>query len=561
MAACVFSYARFSSKKQANGDSLRRQGELRDLWCARNNLTLDESLAMTDEATSAYRGKHRQSADRTALGAFVDQVRRGRVPEGSFLVVESLDRLSREDAIPALGLLIELIQAGVRVVQLLPVEQIYDRQSEPMQLMVAIMELSRGNSESKVKSERVSAAWSRKKAAARTVGTPLTRNCPAWLAVTKDGKYRLRPARAKVVKQIFQWAAAGLGVVTIVKRLTAGKVPVLAAAAEWTPSYVRLILRSPSAFGQYQPMRRDGDGRVPDGEPVENYYPAAVTEAEFYAARAAMTLRGGRRRGGASTHVNLWTGLLHDATDGTPLYVVQKRRNGRAWTVITRPPARTHRGGSPVFPAGPFEQAVLGRLEEIDPKDILARKRGVDRVLALTGELAAVEARREDIIARITASGPSETYDEIVRRLDARRAEIAAELPEAKGAAARSPAASWGEFRSLLDALRHAADPAEARQRLRSALRGIVSGIHCVIARVGLWRVCACQVWFKEDGQRTYVVLHHPEHSTPQRRWAARTHCRSVKEALPAAGDLDLRRPAHAKRLAAFLQTVQLPPG
>ena len=41
------------------------------------------------------------------------------------------------------------------MVQMMPVEVIYDANSNPMQLMMAIMELSRGHSESAVKSERL----------------------------------------------------------------------------------------------------------------------------------------------------------------------------------------------------------------------------------------------------------------------------------------------------------------------------------------------------------------------------------------------------------------------
>jgi hypothetical protein len=56
-----------------------------------------------------------------------------------------LDRLSREDVVPSLHLILGLLTSGIRIVQLQPVEMIYDAKSKPMQLMMAIMELSRGN--------------------------------------------------------------------------------------------------------------------------------------------------------------------------------------------------------------------------------------------------------------------------------------------------------------------------------------------------------------------------------------------------------------------------------
>src|SRR5262245_7639979 len=176
----AYSYLRFSSPEQAKGDSLRRQEELRDAWLAKTGAVLDISLTLRDEGVSAFTGRHRENPDRHALAAFLELVRRGRIQRGSYLVVESLDRLSREHIRPALTLLLNLIDAGIRIVQLLPVEAVYDDKVEPMALMMAIMELSRGHSESRLKSERVGAAWHRKKAQDAAAGKqPITRRVPA----------------------------------------------------------------------------------------------------------------------------------------------------------------------------------------------------------------------------------------------------------------------------------------------------------------------------------------------------------------------------------------------
>src|SRR5262249_14605389 len=159
----------------AEGDSLRRQTEKAADWCRRHGARLDTATTLHDLGKSAFLGKHRKNPDRNALAAFLKLVEQGRVPRGSYLIVESLDRLTREDVRPALGLLLSLIDAGVRIVQLIPVEEVYDEDVEPMQLMMALMELSRGHSESRVKSERNSAAWVEKRERARHDGEVLTR--------------------------------------------------------------------------------------------------------------------------------------------------------------------------------------------------------------------------------------------------------------------------------------------------------------------------------------------------------------------------------------------------
>jgi len=92
----AFSYLRFSSPQQASGDSVRRQMDGAADWCRRNKIDLDKTLTLRDEGVSAYRGKHRENPDTNALAGFLQAVRVGRVHNGSYLIVESLDRLSRE---------------------------------------------------------------------------------------------------------------------------------------------------------------------------------------------------------------------------------------------------------------------------------------------------------------------------------------------------------------------------------------------------------------------------------------------------------------------------------
>jgi hypothetical protein len=55
----VFSYVRFSAKRQARGRSLLRQTELRDAWLARHpEATLDATLSLRDFGVSSFRGEN-----------------------------------------------------------------------------------------------------------------------------------------------------------------------------------------------------------------------------------------------------------------------------------------------------------------------------------------------------------------------------------------------------------------------------------------------------------------------------------------------------------------------
>src|SRR5262249_56285803 len=117
------------------------------------------------------------------------------VPLGSHPLIETRVRPSREHIQPALLLALNLLQAGVRIVQLKPSEIVFDDKSDTLPVMMMMVELSRGHSESAMKSERVGSAWREKKACAR-VGKPqpprkvdcvngrpyLTSALPAWTA-------------------------------------------------------------------------------------------------------------------------------------------------------------------------------------------------------------------------------------------------------------------------------------------------------------------------------------------------------------------------------------------
>src|SRR5262249_54137659 len=112
----AYSYLRFSSPQQATGDSMRRQTATREGWLADHpGVELDKSLQMTDAGRSAFK---RKNWDTYALARFVDCIKSGRVEPGSYLLVENLDRLSREDAGEATELFLSIVNKGVVIVQL-----------------------------------------------------------------------------------------------------------------------------------------------------------------------------------------------------------------------------------------------------------------------------------------------------------------------------------------------------------------------------------------------------------------------------------------------------------
>jgi len=93
-----YSYIRFSTPDQLEGDSQRRQLELSINYCEKNNLKLNESTTIKDLGVSALQGTHIKEG---FLGHFFEAVKTGTIERGSYLLIEDFDRLSRQDPLDA----------------------------------------------------------------------------------------------------------------------------------------------------------------------------------------------------------------------------------------------------------------------------------------------------------------------------------------------------------------------------------------------------------------------------------------------------------------------------
>lgn len=558
LAVIAYSYIRFSHPDQARGDSLRRQVALRDAWLARNNVILDTSLTLEDKGISGFTGEHRKNPDRHGLAAFLQAVERGRIPRGSYLIVESLDRLSREDILPALSLVLNLIQAGIRIVQLLPVEMVYDENANPMHLMMMIMELSRGHSESMMKSERVGGAWQDKKKRAAETGEPVTARTPSWLRLV-DGEWEVDERAADVVRRIYRLAIDGHGLGIITQKLNAEHVSVIGRGAYWARSYVAKILANRAVIGEYQPHKGRGRTRQHDGKPIPGYYPALISEKEWYAARAALGSRRNKPGRLAKGRINVFAGLLRDARDKGTLQLVNKGKKTSHKTLVSYRATQGIEGSQTTsFPFDVFERAVLSCLREIDPADILPRSdRGADKALSLTGRLAEVDAEIEKIKARLQKKY-SDALADVLDRQEGERKSLSDQLNEARQEAASPLGEAWGQCQSLLDVVETMPDAEEARVTLRAALRRIVENIWCLFVARKSRRLAVVQIHFAGGSRRRdYLILSQPALGGSAGTRPASWWVRSFAE-VPEVGSIDLRQPADVAKVEEFLQGLDL---
>ncbi len=587
-APLAYSYIRFSTPEQRQGDSLRRQTEAVTDWCLRNGARMDTTTTFRDRGRSAYTGDHR-TGDRGALAAFLRLVETGRVPRGSFLILENLDRLSREDEVPATHLLTGILLAGVRVVQLRPAEITFTDKSNAFDIMRAVLELSRGHGESAIKSERLSQLWEQKRRLAREADPAkrqlLTRQLPAWLE-ERGGELHLVPERAAAIRRIFRLAAAGHGHTRTARELSAAGVPAFGdresytdeegrarfrhkagvpfGSGRWTTAYVGRILNDRRAVGECRPGSK-GDKTEP---PIPHYFPPVVTEAEWLAARAAAGVRRTAPPTPRPKFSCLWSGLLHDAVGGGGYYSCSRtkvnRRRRYHTRILINNDACEGRAPWRTFPLQTFERAVLAMLLQMDPLELLPDDDEVPHeVLAIRGSLGAVKGKVAELADQLEY-GDIAALAAVLRRLEARERELTRRLERAIDKLVLPKASAWKQVKALAAALDAAEDQDDVRLRLRYALRQVIESVWLLVTHRCQDAFCAAQVFFQGSSHtRTLTILHRPprDNRRPSGDWGARQPGRwwaFSRRVRASNGRMDLRDRAEAALLAEALPDAAL---
>lgn len=310
----AYSYVRFSTPEQAGGDSLRRQTEASQKWAADHGYTLDDSLTIRDLGVSAYRGTN---INQGLLGDFLELVKSGKVANGSVLIVESLDRITRQNVRVALTIFLELLNNGVDVVTIMDGEW-YKSQGTGTQDTISIIKslliFATAHEESEKKSKRTAANWEQK----RKNGIKNAK-CPAWLKLDQQkNKYEIIPEKVAIVKRIFKMVKSGRGIDATAKILNQEGVPTFRGAKFWRGSYIRKLITQKQVLGEFQPMRHDGSKRYAIDPAIPDYFPRIIDDATWHLCNQGRTKIQGRI--GENT-TNLFTGVCKCGLCGSPMRV------------------------------------------------------------------------------------------------------------------------------------------------------------------------------------------------------------------------------------------------
>lgn len=491
----AYSYSRFSSRAQAEGDSLRRQLSAAYDYAEANGLELDMSLR--DLGVSAFTGDNRTKG---ALRSFLVRVENGEIERGSYLLIDSMDRLSRQMVTEATHQLLGIALAGITVVTLSDGRK-FDRNASMADVMMAVIEIERSHRESAEKGRKVAEAHAESKRLAREEGRVWHKSGPTWTVFNETTKkFDEIPHKAAIVRRIYDMVESGLGTTSIALKFNEEGVETPRGKnGAWHHSAVLEIAKSKATIGVYQPKLAKGGVRAtrrpPDGEPVENYYPVVIQPDQFYRVQAIIEARSPKRTRGNNSKdfANLLVGLCkcHVCGGTVGMHTASKdvrwKRNSVLQCVDARRGLCTHKHR---YRYKPLEDAILKYVVEFMPP---SERTGNDigpRIGQAEAERADLQARVDNLLDQMEEGDPN-----VAARLKSRSAQLAAkdaeiaDLREASKKRGVSSISVKGR-QEVIQRLLGKMDAVEGEElyRLRAtvsaALKGVIAWIEFVVEEV-----------------------------------------------------------------------------
>lgn len=288
LAPQVYSYSRFSDMEQKKGSSLARQEDYAKKAAEQHGLELNDELVFTDLGKSAFHAIHKKAG---AYGAFLKAIEKGLVAKGSYLIVESFDRLSREEAYKAQSDITRLIEADINIITAAD-GQLYNKQTlaqNPGLLFLMTGTMIRAHEESLTKQKRSVAAIEKKlgkffDGELVDVGGPT----PFWIQRSKGDRESLfsfsedhnRVEGARIITHSF---INGKSYGQIQDLLLEKEILSPKGDVKWGTTTISKVLENEALYGRKTvrlPALKDGTKDAQE-HTLDGYFPALISKDDF----------------------------------------------------------------------------------------------------------------------------------------------------------------------------------------------------------------------------------------------------------------------------------------
>jgi DNA invertase Pin-like site-specific DNA recombinase len=481
----AYSYKRWSSAKQTDGDSFLRQTELaRDI--SRQNSWNLVDLA-PDAGISAFKGKN--LSHKGILGQFIKRIDSGLINVPCVLIIERLDRFSRDEVDEVLPLFLKLLKSGVEVYSALENDHytIAKIKGDPMvNLLKLVMGFVGANQYSKAIGVRVRASRQRKREMAMA-GKQVWMNdcCPSYFDFDfKNEKYIIND-KAKIVKRIFQLYRQNPSFLSVAKQFNLAGVKTFGSAKVWAPETIRKIITSRYAIGEFRG--------------VKHYYPCIIDEKVFNEVQGLVALNA-QGKGKRAQQYNFLKGIL-TCTCGMKLLQSTNKVGKRYFG------CRGHDRGvctqTHMVQADIVEQGLFAMLLQSSPSDLLKQ---TDTLLAkevsrLQAELKSIEKNVETLLSvqdigldilRTKLQTFKKRQDTITKDLELKQSKLNAPKLLDASRSQLSQLIAGDDDKALDDALRDMVDKLKDdtfRKSIREPLTLIVQSVVCDLNKADFYAV------------------------------------------------------------------------
>jgi DNA invertase Pin-like site-specific DNA recombinase len=377
-----------------HGSGISRQLENTRSYCERKNLELKEDLR--DVGLSGYKG---HNVSRGQLGEFLDGIREGTIDRNVVLVVESLDRLSRQNPLQAFTQFVEILNYGIEL-HTLSDQQVYTKETVTQNqslLFVSIGSMMRAHEESSIKSQRLESAWKRKREQT-SEGKTLTRLVPGWISVDEHNKMHLIPEHAETVRSIFKMSIEeNLGYLQITRHLNEkiDSFPKITpiwktknTSETWGSSFVVKILNTPNVYGAIETKHGL----------IENYYPPVISKAEFSLHQEKQRNRLSKKRGRKGIRqTNLFQGLIKCGCCGSNVKLAVKQPTGLNTLICIKKSESRTNCSMYNWNYAEFESSFLNFIDDLPIAEVFTNTNRQKQRLELQKELVTQNDRLKEL--------------------------------------------------------------------------------------------------------------------------------------------------------------------
>lgn len=408
----VITYLRFSSAIQGveGADSTRRQNDLFKQWLKKNS-DAQVVASFSDEGLSGYKGKHLTGQ----FGDMLARIETGEFPEGTILLVESIDRIGRLEHLETEALMNRILGNGLEI-HTLQDGLIYTKDALADDLGISIIQRVKAyiaHQESKQKSFRVSQKWAQRAKLALAGEQRLTRNVPGWI----DPDTFKCNEHAETVRLIFKLLLSGESLHHIARHLQSNGIPSFSRhrANGFSVHSVRTVLRSESVIGTLPASQRNDRPAIP------NYYEAAIDVSTFNKAQEILD-KNRKGRTPASDNpltINIFKGLFRCQCGASVHPTGTKRTYQGVYRCNNHPDGRCH---VPPLKRKPFDKWMLDNfLGMIDVGNDGESER---KIAALQYEVEIVTSRIKKATALLLEMDDITELKAQARELNQRRTEL-----------------------------------------------------------------------------------------------------------------------------------------